>query len=197
MLPRRCILYCDTSITRSWHGQCVSSSALKAAPSWRAGSLNGSLRCGRISSFTGNSAWPGCLPDGSRVRRESHARFCERPMVKLQRPTQPFRYDRDLKGRAGKYLNVFPSKQAVQREREKLHEMTDSHQCFKPIPILIGKLNRHLKGWASYFSFGYSRSAYCEIERHVQGRPIQPLQRRSQRPYHLPQGSPGCGTWDG
>src|ERR1039457_788171 len=89
MLPRRCILYCDTSITRSWHGQCVSSSALKAAPYWRAGSLNGSLRCGRISSFTGNSVWSGCLPDGSRVRREAHARFCERPVVKFHRPTQP------------------------------------------------------------------------------------------------------------
>jgi RNA-directed DNA polymerase len=77
-----------------------------------------------------------------------------------------FRYDRDLKGRAGKYLNVFPSKKAVQREREKLHEMRDSHQCFKPIPILIGELNRHVKGWANYFSFGYPMSAHREIERH-------------------------------
>ena len=99
-----------------------------------------------------------------------------------------FRYDRDLKGRAQKYLNVFPSKKAVQREREKVHEMTDSHQCFKPIPVLIGELNRHLRGWANYFSFGYPTSAFSEIERHVQGRLIQHLQRRSQRPYHPPQG---------
>jgi Transposase DDE domain group 1 len=27
------------------------------------------------------------LPDGSRVRRESHARFCERPVVQFRRPT--------------------------------------------------------------------------------------------------------------
>ena len=33
-----------------------------------------------------------------------------------------FRYDRDLKGRDRRYLNLFPSKKAVQREREKLHE---------------------------------------------------------------------------
>jgi RNA-directed DNA polymerase len=99
-----------------------------------------------------------------------------------------FRYDRDLKGRARTYLNVFPSMKAVQRERAKLHEMTNSHQCFKPIPTLIGELNRHLKGWANYFSFGYPSSAYCEIERHVQGRLIQHLQRRSQRPYRPPQG---------
>ena len=100
-----------------------------------------------------------------------------------------FRYDRDLQGRNGKYLNVVPSKKAIQREREKLHEMTNSQQCFKPIPILIGELNRHLKGWANYFSFGYPTSAYCEIERYVQGRLIQHLARRSQRPYRPRQGA--------
>jgi RNA-directed DNA polymerase len=99
-----------------------------------------------------------------------------------------FRLDRDLKGRDRKYLNVFPSKKAVQRERKKLRAMTDSHQCFKPIPGLIGELNRHLKGWANYFSFGYPSSAYCEIERYVQGRLIQHLQRRSQRPYQPSEG---------
>jgi hypothetical protein len=101
-----------------------------------------------------------------------------------------FRYDRDLKGRGRKYLNVFPSSKAVQREREKLYEMTQSRQCFKPIPILIGELNRQLKGWMNYFSFGYPSSAYCEIERYVRDRLIQHLQRRSQRSYRPPQGEP-------
>ena len=99
-----------------------------------------------------------------------------------------FRYDRDLKGRDRPYLNLFPSRKALQRERKKLHEMTNSQQCFKPIPVLIEELNRHLKGWANYFSVGYPISAYCEIERYVQGRLIQHLQRRSQRPYRPPQG---------
>jgi len=101
-----------------------------------------------------------------------------------------FRYDRDRKGRDRKYLNVFPSKKAVQREREKLHEMTESRQCFKPIPTLIGELNRHLKGWMNYFSYGYPASAYCEIERYIRDRLIQHLQRRSQRPYRPPAGEP-------
>jgi RNA-directed DNA polymerase len=99
-----------------------------------------------------------------------------------------FRYDRDLKGRDRRFLNVFPSKKAVQREREKLHEMTDSHQCFKPISTLIGELNRHLRGWANYFSFGYSTSAHWEIDWYVRGRLIQHLQRRSQRPFRPPKG---------
>jgi RNA-directed DNA polymerase len=85
---------------------------------------------------------------------------------------------------------VFPSSKAVQREREKLHEMTKSRQCFKPIPTLIGQLNRHLKGWMNYFSFGYPSSAYCEIERYVRDRLIQHLRRRSQRPYRPPPGEP-------
>jgi len=101
-----------------------------------------------------------------------------------------FRYDRDRKGRDRKYLNVFPSSKAVQRERRKLHEMTESRQCFKPIPTLVGELNRHLKGWMNYFSLGYPCSAYCEIERYVRDRLIQHLQRRSQRPYRPPQGEP-------
>lgn len=37
----------------------------------------------------GNSAMAASLPDGSRVRRESHARFCERLEVKSLRPTHP------------------------------------------------------------------------------------------------------------
>ncbi len=37
-----------------------------------------------------------------------------------------FRYDRDLKGRDYRYLNVFPSKKALAREREKLREMTST-----------------------------------------------------------------------
>ena len=115
------------------------------------------------------------------------------PGVSLNFLGYTFRYDRDRKGRDRKYLNVFPSKKAVQREREKLHDMTDSHQCFKPIPVLIGELNRHLRGWANYFSFGYPTSAYCEIERHVQGRLVQHLRRRSQRPYRPPQGESWLG----
>lgn len=37
----------------------------------------------------GNLAMAASLSDGSRVRRESHARFCERLEVKSLRPTHP------------------------------------------------------------------------------------------------------------
>lgn len=100
-----------------------------------------------------------------------------------------FRYDCDLKGRAKKYLNLCPSEKALQKERAQLHEMTNSHQCFKPIPVLIGELNRQVKGWANYFSIGYPITAYRQIDWYVRSRLEQHLRRRSQRPFRPPQGT--------
>jgi RNA-directed DNA polymerase len=99
-----------------------------------------------------------------------------------------FRWDRDRKGRSRKYLNVFPSAKALAREREKLRAMTDVSQSCTPIPQLVARLNRHLKGWANYFSYGYPRGAWWEIDWFVRNRVIRHLQRRSQRPYRPPKG---------
>ena len=86
-------------------------------------------------------------------------------------------------------MNLFPSEKALQKEREKLHEMTGSHQCFKPISVLISELNQQLKGWANYFSIGYPITAYRQIDWYVRGRLVQHLRRRSQRPFRPPQGT--------
>jgi RNA-directed DNA polymerase len=83
---------------------------------------------------------------------------------------------------------VSPSAKALKREREKLHEMTDHRQCYKPIPQLIGELNRHLKSWANYFEFGYPRVAFRGINTYLRDRLTQHLRRRSQRPFRPPEG---------
>jgi len=99
-----------------------------------------------------------------------------------------FRYDRDLRGRGHRYLNVFPSKKALAKERGKLRQMTSSHVCFKPVPRLIGEINRRLAGWSNYFSFGYPRMAKRHINWYVRERLTKHLKRRSQRPFQPPKG---------
>jgi RNA-directed DNA polymerase len=99
-----------------------------------------------------------------------------------------FRWDRDLHGRSKKYLNVLPSDKSVAREREKLRAMTNVSQSHTPLPQLVDRLNRHLKGWANYYSYGYPRRAWWEIDWFVRGRLIGHLGRRSQRPHRPPAG---------
>lgn len=99
-----------------------------------------------------------------------------------------FRYYDDLKGQGWRYLNVGPSANALKKEREKVHEMTNHRQCMKPIPLLIEELNRHLKGWKNYFDFGYPRMAFRDINAYVRARLTQHLRRRSQRPFRPPEG---------
>ena len=99
-----------------------------------------------------------------------------------------FRWDRNLSG-SGRYLNVEPSKKALERERERINELTDRRQGCTPIPRLIERLNQQLKGWANYFSFGYPRKAYGKIDWHLGYRLANHLKHhRSQRPYQLPEG---------
>jgi len=99
-----------------------------------------------------------------------------------------FRYDRDLSGKRQRYLNVTVSERALKRERHKLYEAISSEVCFKPLPQLIKELNRHLKGWANYFSYGYPRKGFRQINRYVRQRLTQHVRRGSQRPFRPPQG---------
>lgn len=99
-----------------------------------------------------------------------------------------FRYDRDLRGRDFRYLNVTPSKKALEAEREKLRKKVNKHQSHVPVPELIEDVNRQLRGWAQYFSFGYPRKAKRSINWFVRSRIIKHLKRRSQRPFRPPKG---------
>jgi RNA-directed DNA polymerase len=102
-----------------------------------------------------------------------------------------FRYDRDLQGRPWRYLNLCPSSKSMQRERNKLREMTGPEMCFVPIPALIAQINVHLRGWSNYFGKGYSRDAFRQINRFVQERLERHLKRRSQRPFRVT----GVASW--
>jgi RNA-directed DNA polymerase len=99
-----------------------------------------------------------------------------------------FRYDRDLHGRSHRYLNLFPSKKAVQREKEKLKALTGRGKGSVPLPRLIETINRQLRGWANYFGHGYPRKTFRRINHYVRLRLSRNLRNRSQRPFRTPEG---------
>jgi RNA-directed DNA polymerase len=96
-----------------------------------------------------------------------------------------FRYDQDRQSGARRYLNLCPSSKSMQRERDKLREMTGPQMCFLPIPALIAQINDHLRGWGNYFAKGYPRKAFRQINRFVEERLERHLKRRSQRPFRV------------
>jgi RNA-directed DNA polymerase len=102
-----------------------------------------------------------------------------------------FRYDWDRQGRDWRYLNLFPSAKSMQRERDKLREMTGPEMCFKPIVAMIAQINDHLRGWSNYFGKGHPRDAFRQVNRFVQERLERHLKRRSQRPFRRR----GASTW--
>jgi len=106
-----------------------------------------------------------------------------RPGEKLDFLGYTFRYDRDLKGRRQSYLNVTISEKAVKRERQKLREMISKERCFMPLPQMIEEINVHLVGWANYFSYGYPRQGFRQINAYVRQRLTGHVRRRSQRPF--------------
>ena len=114
-------------------------------------------------------------------------------VVNLKEPGQSldflgytFRYNRDLYGAPKRYWNMEPSAKALARERAVLREKTGPARSHMPLPDLIGDLNRHLRGWANYFSIGYPRKAMRNMHAFVQRRLVKHLQRRSQRGWRRP-----------
>jgi RNA-directed DNA polymerase len=92
-----------------------------------------------------------------------------------------FRNDRDRYGRPQRYWNLEPSRKTMEREREKLRQLINAKQSHTPLPELIGRLNRHLRGWANYFRLGFPRKAFSALNHFVRYRLGRHLQRRSQR----------------
>src|SRR5437870_7207729 len=98
------------------------------------------------------AVWSACLPDGSRVRRESHARFCERPVVKFHRPTQPFG-PHCFAPNGRWYLGASPSKKSVARIKQKVGDLLVPNNV-EVWSKVRDRLNQILRGWSAYFSYG-------------------------------------------
>lgn len=93
-----------------------------------------------------------------------------------------FRQDQDQYGRTPRrYLNLQPSRKALARERAVLRQLINGQHSHTPLPELIGRVNRNLRGWSNYFKLGYPRAAFRQLNHFVRYRLGRHLQRRSQR----------------
>jgi RNA-directed DNA polymerase len=99
-----------------------------------------------------------------------------------------FRYEWDRFGRGWRYLTAVPSEKAVAHRKEELRKLTDKQKGFLPVVELVEQVNRQLRGWKQYFSYGRPQHAHRAVNAYVIERFIQHLQRRSQRPCRPPAG---------
>jgi RNA-directed DNA polymerase len=91
-----------------------------------------------------------------------------------------YRFDKDLKGRNRKYLNMFPSDKSLERLKEKIKDKTGRANA-SALRDVIDDLNKLLKGWTSYFKLGYPRKAYRDINYYMLTRFNRFMKNRSQR----------------
>jgi RNA-directed DNA polymerase len=62
-----------------------------------------------------------------------------------------------------RFLARWPSREAMQRARNRIREITDSKRLRDPVEVIVQELNRFLSGWANYFRYGNSRLHFTRI----------------------------------
>jgi RNA-directed DNA polymerase len=68
------------------------------------------------------------------------------------------------------YLAAYPSAKSVSRLKATLRRMVGKHMSWQSAEALVGDVNRRLRGWMNYFSYGSLWKAYHRLERVVQQR---------------------------
>jgi RNA-directed DNA polymerase len=76
-------------------------------------------------------------------------------------------HHRRVRGERGyrhlRFLARWPSREAMQRARDRIREITDSKRLRDPVEVIVRELNRFLRGWANYFRYGNSRLHFTRI----------------------------------
>ena len=88
---------------------------------------------------------------------------------------------RDPRFRHVCFLARWPSRQAMQRARERVRELTARDRLRWPVEQVVGDLNRYLRGWAGYFRYGNSTVQFDQITHHADRRLALLIAHRYQR----------------
>lgn len=80
------------------------------------------------------------------------------------------------------FLARWPSRQAMQRARERVRELTARERLRLPVEDVVQELNLFLRGWVGYFRYGNSTRCFDKVGHHAINRLSLFVARRHQRP---------------
>jgi group II intron reverse transcriptase/maturase len=69
-----------------------------------------------------------------------------------------------------RFLARWPTRQAMQKARDRVGELTARERLLLDVDDVVADLNRFLRGWAGYFRYGNSARHFNLIENHVHNR---------------------------
>ena len=75
------------------------------------------------------------------------------------------RYYSEQDGHA--YLGTWPSKKSIRRVQTLIRQQTAARMVLVDADIIVERLNRALRGWATYFSCGPVSKAYRTLDRYT------------------------------
>ena len=80
-----------------------------------------------------------------------------------------------------RFLARWPSREAMQRARDRIREITDQRRLLLGVEVIVQDLNRFLRGWAGYFRYGNSRVHFTRITTYALKRLALFVAKRHQR----------------
>src|SRR5919201_1588462 len=79
------------------------------------------------------------------------------------------------------FLARWPSRQAMQHARDRVHEITDRRRLLVPVDDVVQDVNRFLRGWAGYFRYGNSARQFNKINLYALNRLARFVAKRHKR----------------
>jgi len=80
------------------------------------------------------------------------------------------------------YLGPRPSRKKIDRLCREISELTERRKAGQGVEVLIGQINRKLRGWSNYFRIGTVSQAYRSINSHTRHRVRQWLCAKFKEP---------------
>lgn len=88
----------------------------------------------------------------------------------------------------GSFLARWPTRQAMQRARDRIRQLTARNRVRQPVEDVVGSLNRFLRGWAGFFRYGNSSQHFIDLRWYAQMRLARFVAKRHGR-------RPAFGRW--